>query len=360
MEASMTGRHVCYPPRISGGSAHHCISSKQSLGLPRSTWAQPLTRCRTGHTLRCVQAKARDEKLADRQKAPNVAPLKDLRQRPPASPEQQDTWGFFQWDRYATSWEVPWGGRQLALGMVAWAASFLLVGLVVSPLVVKTAGVTNIASLTATDKSLLVLGNQVLETYVGITVIRSVLKGFEPLPDDLFRTSFGAPFKKPYGWLTWGLLGVVLSPVAIGLTVTALTYSGYEPPVGGQGTADGVARIISLDFFSYAGLFTTTAVLAPILEETVFRGFLLTSLSKYMPAPAAVVVSSVAFGAAHLSQRDFPQLVALGVLLGFSYVRSRNLATPMLIHGAWNGTVLTVLFLLAASGVDVKQLIAKG
>ena len=97
--------------------------------------------------------------------------------------------------------------------------------------------VQNIASLTATDKSLLVLGNQVrycnpchcfsfwvqlaasdisqvsmmasdasaqsglipeeplvlqvLETYVGITVIRSVLKGFEPLPDDLFRTSFG-------------------------------------------------------------------------------------------------------------------------------------------------------------------------
>ena len=37
-----------------------------------------------------------------------------------------------------------------------------------------------------------------------------------------------APFKKPYGWLTWGLLGVVLSPVVIGLTVTALTYSGYE------------------------------------------------------------------------------------------------------------------------------------
>ena len=115
---------------------------------------------------------------------------------------------------------------------------------------------------------------QVLETYVGITVIRTVLKGFEPFPDDLFRTSFGwasnitdsthskavlspatsyshpaislqlqsnqrslrhsklcvrrAPFKKPKGWLTWGLLGVLLAPVVIGLTVTALTYSGYE------------------------------------------------------------------------------------------------------------------------------------
>ncbi len=40
------------------------------------------------------------------------------------------------------------------------------------------------------------------------------------------------PFRKPNGWLTWGLLGVVLSPVVIGLTVTALTSAGYEvsPP----------------------------------------------------------------------------------------------------------------------------------
>ena len=38
--------------------------------------------------------------------------------------------------------QVPWGGKQVALGMVAWASSFLLVGLVVSPLVVKSAGVT--------------------------------------------------------------------------------------------------------------------------------------------------------------------------------------------------------------------------
>ena len=59
---------------------------------------------------------------------------------------------------------------------------------------------------------------------------------------------------------------------------------------GGQGTADGVARIISLDFPTYASLLTVTAVLAPVLEETVFRGFLLTSLTKWMPTPAAVLV----------------------------------------------------------------------
>jgi len=54
---------------------------------------------------------------------------------------------------------------------------------------------------------------------------------------------------------------------------------------------DAVARIIRINTPTYLSLFTVTAVLAPLLEETVFRGFLLTSLTKYMPTPAAVVVS---------------------------------------------------------------------
>ena len=36
------------------------------------------------------------------------------------------------------------------------------------------------------------------------------------------------PFRKPSGWLTWGLVGVVLAPIVIGLTVTVMSYSGYE------------------------------------------------------------------------------------------------------------------------------------
>jgi hypothetical protein len=50
-------------------------------------------------------------------------------------------------------------------------------------------------------------------------------------------------------------------------------------------------------------------------------------------------------------------LVALGVLLGWSYVRSRNLLTPIIIHGAWNSGVLTLLFWLTSDGVDVLKLL---
>lgn len=76
------------------------------------------------------------------------------------------------------------------------------------------------------------------------------------------------------------------------------------------------------------------------------------------PERSSAQVSAVAFGLAHLSLRDLPQLVALGCLLGVSYTRSRNLLTPMLIHGAWNGTVLTILYLLVSNGIDVQRMLA--
>ena len=49
--------------------------------------------------------------------------------------------------------------------------------------------------------------------------------------------------------------------------------------------------------------------------------------------------------------------MALGIVMGFSYVRSRNLLTPMMIHGLWNGTVLTILFALVQSGVKLEDIL---
>jgi membrane protease YdiL (CAAX protease family) len=79
-----------------------------------------------------------------------------------------------------------------------------------------------------------------------------------------------------------------------------------------------------------------------------------------MPPWAAVMLSSAAFAAAHLSLKDAPVLFALGCWLGAIYCRSRNLLSPMLVHGAWNSAVLSLLFALAASGMDVQQLLKDG
>lgn len=100
-------------------------------------------------------------------------------------------------------------------------------------------------------------------------------------------------------------------------------------------------------------------VLAPILEETIFRGFLLTSLTRYMSLPTAAAVSSVLFAACHLSIRDFPQLVALGFIMGLAYGRSRNLLTSIAIHAAWNSSVVAMLFLLVNSGMSITEILGE-
>ena len=62
------------------------------------------------------------------------------------------------------------------------------------------------------------------------------------------------------------------------------------------------------------------------------------------------------FAGAHFSARDFPQLVCLGMVLGFSYARTRNLLTPMTIHAMWNSGVLVVIAGLMATGQDIPGL----
>lgn len=299
----------------------------------------------------------RAEKKTDTEQKPTVPqPPSQLSSNEEEPEELEVAFRIFDWSAYNQRFDVPWGGKETAIGMVAWVAAFAGVGLAFIPVLSAVAGPKGFSALSATDKSVFALVNQVAETAVSIAIIRLGVKKFEPLPKELFNYDFKNPFNKPRGWLVWGLLGVILSPLVVYLSAVAVDSLG-QSDAGGRGTVDAVSSIITMDFSTYASLFATTALLAPLLEETVFRGFLLTSLTKWMPVPAAVVVSSVAFGMVHLTPRDFPQLTSLGLLLGFSYVRSRNLLTPMLIHGAWNGSVLTILFLLASEGIDIQELI---
>ncbi len=52
---------------------------------------------------------------------------------------------------------------------------------------------------------------------------------------------------------------------------------------------------------SNAIYFVVVTVCAPIWEEAIFRGFLLPSLTRYMPVGAAVLVSALGFAGAHFS-----------------------------------------------------------
>ncbi len=76
-------------------------------------------------------------------------------------------------------------------------------------------------------------------------------------------------------------------------------------------------------------------------EEIVFRGFLLRLSEKWFGTWAALAISSLLFGLAHLGNHAVGPIAVLaiveaGLMLGLVYLLTRRLWTAIAVHGAWN------------------------
>jgi membrane protease YdiL (CAAX protease family) len=91
---------------------------------------------------------------------------------------------------------------------------------------------------------------------------------------------------------------------------------------------------------AYAANFVVIAVVAPLLEESLFRGFGMSALEPRLGTPAAVVLTAVAWGLAHGLVAGLPILVAFGVILGFVRVRTASVLPGMLTHAVFNAITL--------------------
>jgi uncharacterized protein len=94
-------------------------------------------------------------------------------------------------------------------------------------------------------------------------------------------------------------------------------------------------------------------VLAPLVEELLYRGLLLRALLRRMEPAGAVFASAVVFALVHFvgdpgTLPFLPALTALGVVLGLVALRTGDLKASILIHAGFNLT--TTLLFLAASG----------
>lgn len=94
--------------------------------------------------------------------------------------------------------------------------------------------------------------------------------------------------------------------------------------------------VLSGDLTSSIVYYCVFCFWTPFWEEIFFRGFLLTSLTRYLPPAGAVLASSAVFTAVHCSVERFADLMLLGCVIGAVFVRTRNLAAPILVHSLWN------------------------
>lgn len=86
----------------------------------------------------------------------------------------------------------------------------------------------------------------------------------------------------------------------------------------------------------------TGVLVAPVLEELIFRGIMLDGLlKKYSPA-TAIFVSSFFFALIHLNPWQFVTAMIVGILIGWVYYHTRSLSLAILMHLA-NNLVVTLL-----------------
>jgi membrane protease YdiL (CAAX protease family) len=91
---------------------------------------------------------------------------------------------------------------------------------------------------------------------------------------------------------------------------------------------------------AYAANFVVIVVVAPLLEESLFRGFGISALQPRVGARAAVLVTAVAWGLAHGLVDGLPVLVAFGVILGYVRLRTASVFPGMLTHAVFNAISL--------------------
>jgi hypothetical protein len=97
-------------------------------------------------------------------------------------------------------------------------------------------------------------------------------------------------------------------------------------------------------------------VMAPIVEEALYRGLLFRALLRRVEPGAAVFISALVFAGVHWlgdpnAFRSLPALAALGVVLAMRALRTGSLSTCILIHAGFNLTT-TVLVLLAPQNLS--------
>ena len=140
-------------------------------------------------------------------------------------------------------------------------------------------------------------------------------------------------------------LGTVL------MVLPAVALSGWliERIWGDPGGSNPLLDLVltSADPIALACFALTAIVLAPLFEETIFRGVLLPVVGRSLGGVVAVVVSAAVFAVAHLSLGELVPLFLLGIGLGWLRWRSGRLASSVIMHGLWNALTFTNLLLLA-------------
>lgn len=237
------------------------------------------------------------------------------------------------------------------------------------------------AKITQTVITLLVY--QFVLYLVPLTILSYYFKGKGHSPDDLSQQIYAAliGFTLLLLWLSRKYrleLGMILWPEMIKIKYfipMSFTVIGVDIAISELGNR--LQIFIPMDvvvgenlmklFGTETGLFKSfilVVILAPTLEEIVFRGLILRGFLQHYSVKKAVIVSAILFGLFHMNIWQFLGAFAWGIVAGWWFIETRSLFYCIAGHSLMNGIGFIMMLLkdlyniiIPGFSSDYKQLL---
>ena len=154
--------------------------------------------------------------------------------------------------------------------------------------------------------------------------------------------SFGFHLKQFWQQIADGVLGFAATVLPV-FGVWALTLPWRNPS-----RSQGLLHLLEQDrsFSTLGWIIFSAVVIAPLLEELIYRVVLQTWLQRIAPPREALFAVAIIFAAVHRLPDAIP-LVPLALILGYVYQQRRCFLSVVLIHMLFNAANLTFMLLTA-------------
>jgi uncharacterized protein len=240
---------------------------------------------------------------------------------------------------------VPWGWMDLVfLVVVAISGTFVVSLLLIKGFAIAGLSFRQVQNVPG-DRNLFLILNQALLSVVLLAYLAVQM-----------RHSFRVPFWRTIGWrpLETGqtpraaaYLGLIFSGCMLAILVT-LSSAAFKNN----------AKMPIEQFFqdrrSALLLMSLGVLLAPVLEETIFRGYIYPVVARSFGVNAGVLITGTLFGLLHASQlwggwAQIALLVLVGIVFTHARARTHTVVASYLLHVSYN-SFLFLGFLVASHG----------
>ncbi|WP_042225411.1 CPBP family intramembrane glutamic endopeptidase [Oceanobacillus manasiensis] len=149
--------------------------------------------------------------------------------------------------------------------------------------------------------------------------------------------------------VAWSIIGVFMAYAA--QFIAALLEMGIFGIQPGSENTQGI-----MDIARATPLFILIpAIIAPVLEEIIFRKIIFGELYKRTNFFIAALISAFIFGIIHGEPQHIIVYGSMGLVFAFLYVKTKRILVPIFVHAAMNTIVVLVQYNLTPEDIERMQ-----